>query len=255
MNLAPGPIERSAGSRPPHGGVCCDSTCQLVQRHGAAPAWVIGSRWPGDEQSNGGDAGRPYPGEVGNAVRTDTTNRQDRHTTGSGHHTGKTVEPEQPHVPGLRSRSPHGAGGHVVDVAGEGGGLDRRVHRPTDQEAGGREAAHDGGRDGIRTQVDTVGTRGEGDIDTVVDDDPSLGTGGHRNQFNGKVIEDSRLEVALSKLDHRDAGIDGEARLCEQTPPLFRPRRVSPRQPAAIGDEVENHGRAWVSASSPKGTS
>ena len=119
----------------------------------------------------GGAAGGNVPHFIGHY----SANRQHRDVDGADQF-AEARQAEQRRSLGLARRRVDRARHQVIDTAVSGSeGLRTGVNGPPDQESRGRELPHPRGIDRISTQVHTVGTCGERDVDTIVDYHPRRG--------------------------------------------------------------------------------
>ena len=99
------------------------------------------------------------------------------------------------------------------------------MDRSPDQKARRRELSSGADRDRVSPQVDAVGSRGQRDVDPIVDDNP-----GGRAPRDGEQLADeghqrTSFEIALPDLDQIDASVHRMADLRGESRAALRRRR------------------------------
>jgi len=96
--------------------------------------------------------------------------------------------------------------------------------------------------------VDAGSAARDGNIQTIVDDDPRSAPAREGDQLRDDRGKIARLEVAFAHLQVLDARIDRVTRLFNETSSGRGEILAAVRQPPAVGHEVEDQGSTRVSA-------
>jgi hypothetical protein len=126
-------------------------------------------------------------------------------------------------------------------VSGSGLCLGHLMNRLSDDKTRRGDRPHAVSRQRVRSQVHAIGTAGQRDVGTIVDEDSRAGSASHCDQLGDQGAQLVRRQIAFTNLYDVDPSADGEGRLRAKTIPHVGCATAG-TQPLPIGDEVQDQG-------------